>query len=94
MKKIALVTVAAVAMVFAGSSNASADTDTGSLTVTGSIQSSIGFTIESAGGTVTGAGTGTASSALGNVAKFDVAAPTGFTATASSRANLRRAPRR
>ena len=81
MKRIALVTVGALALVFAGSKTASADTDSGTLTVTGTIQSSIGLTIESAGGTVTGAGTDAVTSDLGTIAKYDVSPPTGFTLT-------------
>jgi hypothetical protein len=54
------------------------DTSTGSLTVTGTVASSIGLTIESAGGVFSGGGTAAASSALGNISK-NGAAPTGFT---------------
>jgi hypothetical protein len=54
------------------------DTSTGSMTVTGTVVSSIGLTIESAGGVFSGGGTAAASSALGNIAK-NGSAPTGFT---------------
>jgi hypothetical protein len=57
---------------------ASADTSTGTLTVTGTVASSINLTIESAGGTTGGTGTAAATSALGTISKYS-AAPTGFT---------------
>ena len=57
---------------------ASADTSSGTLTVTGTVASSINLTIESAGGTTSGTGTADATSALGSVSKYG-AAPTGFT---------------
>ena len=62
---------------FAGSASAQ-DTATGTLTVTGTVVSSISLTIESAGGTTSGLGTAAASTSLGNVSKFG-AVPTGFT---------------
>jgi hypothetical protein len=55
-----------------------AATSTGDLVVTGTIESSISLTIESAGGTTGGMGTAAATSALGNISKFG-SAPTGFT---------------
>lgn len=58
--------------------NAAAATSSGALTVTGTIESSISLTIESAGGTTSGTGTDAATSALGGVAKYG-SAPTGFT---------------
>jgi hypothetical protein len=60
------------------SSLASAATSSGTLTVTGTVESSISLTIESAGGTTSGTGTDAATAALGNISKFS-AAPTGFT---------------
>lgn len=57
---------------------ASADTATGTLTVTGTVESSINLTIESAGGTTGGLGTSAATSDLGSMSKYS-AAPTGFT---------------
>jgi hypothetical protein len=69
--------ILAVGLVALGPS-AMAATSSGTLTVTGTVESSISLTIESAGGTTSGTGTDAATSALGNVAKFG-AAPTGFT---------------
>jgi len=57
---------------------ASASTSSGTLTVTGTIESSISLTIESAGGTTSGTGTDAATSDLGNISKYG-SAPTGFT---------------
>lgn len=57
---------------------ASADTSTGTLTVTGTVESSINLTIESAGGTTSGTGTAAVTSALGSISKYGTA-PTGFT---------------
>jgi hypothetical protein len=59
-------------------SAASAATSSGTLTVTGTVDSSVSLTIESAAGAVTGAGTDTASRAIGNISKFGTA-PAGFT---------------
>lgn len=56
------------------------DTASGTLTVTGTVMSSINLTIDSAGGTFTGANTSTASSDLGAISKFG-ALPSGFTRT-------------
>jgi hypothetical protein len=67
--------VAATALI---ATNASADTASGTLTVTGLVESAINLTIESAGGTTSGTGTAAATSALGTIAKYG-AAPTGFT---------------
>ncbi len=75
MKKIVI--AAAVMMSAVG---ASADTSSGTLQVTGTVQSSINLTVESAGGTTSGTGSAAATSAIGNVAKFS-SAPTGFTLT-------------
>jgi hypothetical protein len=63
---------------FAVTSVAGAATSSGTLTVTGTIESSISLTIESAGGTTSGTGTAAATSALGNLSKYG-SAPTGFT---------------
>lgn len=68
--------VAAAVMMFAGA--AFADTASGTLDVTGTVESSINLTIESAGGTTSGTGTAAATSALGSIAKYS-SAPTGFT---------------
>jgi predicted secreted protein len=57
---------------------AHAATSSGTLTVTGTVESSINLTIESAGGTTSGTGTAAATSALGNISKYG-SAPTGFT---------------
>lgn len=57
---------------------AMADTSSGTLTVTGTVASSINLTIESAGGTTSGTGTAAATSALGTFSKYG-SAPTGFT---------------
>lgn len=56
------------------------DTASGTLTVTGTVVSSISLTIESAGGTFSGAGTDTASTSLGTISKFG-ALPTAFSRT-------------
>lgn len=76
MKKslISLVCLAAMA----ASGIAGAATSSGTLTVTGTVESSISLTIESAGGTTSGTGTAAATSALGNISKYG-SAPTGFT---------------
>lgn len=55
-----------------------AATSSGTLTVTGTVESSINLTIESAGGTTSGTGTAAATSVLGSISKYS-AAPTGFT---------------
>jgi predicted secreted protein len=70
--------LAAVVLVFAAATTASAATSSGTLTVTGTVESSISLTIESAGGTTSGTGTAAATSDLGNISKFG-SAPTGFT---------------
>ena len=74
MKKFVL--AAAVTVLFA--SVAFADTSSGTLTVTGTVDSSINLTIESAGGETSGTGTASASAALGGFSKYG-SAPTGFT---------------
>jgi len=77
MKRTISIFFAAAALTFAGTS-AFADTASGTLTVTGTVASSMNLTVESAGGTTSGTGTGAATSALGSIAKFS-AAPAGFT---------------
>jgi hypothetical protein len=57
---------------------ASAATSSGTLTVTGTVESSINLTIESAGGTTSGTGTAAATADLGSISKYG-SAPTGFT---------------
>jgi hypothetical protein len=59
-------------------SAARADTASASLSVTGTVASSITLTVESAGGTTSGTGTSAATTALGSISKFG-SAPTGFT---------------
>jgi predicted secreted protein len=54
------------------------DEASGTMTVTGTVESSISLTIESAGGTTSGTGTAAATSALGSISKYG-SAPTGFT---------------
>ena len=76
MKKVAFIAVAVLTLAFA--SVASADTASGTLVVTGTVESSIELTIESAGGTTSGTGTAEATSALGSISKYG-SAPTGFT---------------
>jgi len=71
-----LAAVAAACLV--ATSGAGAATSSGTLTVTGTVESSISLTIESAGGTTSGTGTAAATSALGNISKYG-SAPTGFT---------------
>lgn len=75
MNKTRILTTSAI-LAFAPLANAA--TSSGTLTVTGTIDSSISLTIESAGGTTAGTGTDAATSALGNVSKYG-SAPTGFT---------------
>jgi predicted secreted protein len=74
MKKV----FAAAAVMMMTAVVASADTSTGTLTVTGTVASAINLTIESAGGTTSGTGTAAATSALGTISKYGTA-PTGFT---------------
>lgn len=77
MKKLlGLAAIAAACLV--ATSSALAATSSGTLTVTGTVESSISLTIESAGGTTSGTGTAAATSALGNISKYG-SAPTGFT---------------
>ena len=76
MKKSLYVLVAVATFAFASVSFA--DTSSGTLTVTGTVESSINLTIESAGGTTSGTGTAAATSALGSFSKYG-SAPTGFT---------------
>jgi hypothetical protein len=76
MKKTLVVLASLAAFASIGSANAA--TSSGTLTVTGTIESSISLTVESAGGTTSGTGTAAATSALGNISKYG-SAPTGFT---------------
>ena len=73
-KLILVVVVATLVM----SMTAFAATSSGTLTVTGTVDSSISLTVQSAGGTTSGTGTAAATSALGSISKFG-SAPTGFT---------------
>jgi predicted secreted protein len=70
--------VLAAVIILGSASVASAATSSGTLTVTGTVESSINLTVESAGGTTSGTGTAAATSALGSISKFG-SAPTGFT---------------
>ncbi|HVR40908.1 MAG TPA: hypothetical protein VMU84_17585 [Thermoanaerobaculia bacterium] len=76
MKKFA-VAVVVVSLAFIAA-DAMAATSSGTLTVTGTVESSISLTVESAGGTTSGTGTAAATSDLGNISKYG-SAPTGFT---------------
>jgi len=67
-----------VILALAVSTSAFAATNSATLTVTGTIDSSISMTVESAGGTTSGTGTAAATSALGSISKYG-SAPTGFT---------------
>jgi predicted secreted protein len=75
IRKLTLVVLAAAILL---STSAFAATSSGTLTVTGTVASSISLTVESAGGTTSGTGTAAATSDLGNISKFG-SAPTGFT---------------
>jgi hypothetical protein len=81
MKKFAFAAIAV--MMFATVASAQ-ESESASLTVTGMIESSINFTIEAAGGTVSGEGTAAVTSALGSFSKYDLSAPAGFTLTSSA----------
>ena len=70
--------VSAVVVMLAFASVASAATSSGTLTVTGTIESSISLTIETAGSSTGGTGTAAATSALGNISRFGTP-PAGFT---------------
>jgi hypothetical protein len=76
LKKNLILMCLAAALVL--SVSAFAATSSGTLTVTGTVESSISLTVESAGGTTSGTGTAAATSALGSISKFG-SAPTGFT---------------
>ena len=77
MKRTISMLIAAASLTFAANS-AFADTASGTLTVTGTVASSMNLTVESAGGTTSGTGTSAATSSLGTIAKYS-SAPTGFT---------------
>src|SRR3569832_416276 len=70
-------TLIAIAALFTAA-GAFAAPSSGTLTVTGTVESSISLTIESAGGTTSGTGTAAATSALGSISTYG-SAPTGFT---------------
>lgn len=70
--------VLAVAVTLLFAAAAFADSSSGTLTVTGTVASSINLTIQSAGGTTGGTGTASATSALGSISKYG-SASTGFT---------------
>jgi hypothetical protein len=72
-------TVAVMTFMGIGTS-AFAATSSGALVVSGSVVSSIAFTVESAGGSTSGLSTNAASTALGSVSKYG-SAPSGFTIT-------------
>lgn len=75
--KLRIVCLAALfAVVICNSSFAA--TTSGTLTVTGTVESSITLAVQSAGGTTSGTGTAAATSALGSISKYG-SAPTGFT---------------
>jgi predicted secreted protein len=76
MNKLSVLAVVSAALATSSLSNAA--TSSGTLTVTGTIESSISLTIEFAGGTTSGTGTDAATSALGSLSRFG-SAPTGFT---------------
>ena len=75
MKKMFVVALLATMMLAA---NAVAATASGTLTVTGTLDSSVTLVVQSAGGTTSGTGTAAATSALGSISKYG-SAPTGFT---------------
>jgi len=74
--KVRLITLALATLCIAGI--AAADTSSGTLTVTGTVASSVNLLVQSAGGTTSGTGTSAATSALGSISKYG-SAPTGFT---------------
>jgi predicted secreted protein len=76
MKKIIVLATVLVSLGITGS--LFADTSSATLTVTGTVASSISLTVESAGGTTSGTGTAAATSDLGSISKYG-SAPTGFT---------------
>src|SRR5947209_5916555 len=73
-----MASLAAVLAICMCAQNAFAQTASGTLTVTGTISSSLTLLVQNAGGTTSGTGTAAATSALGNISKFG-SAPTGFT---------------
>jgi len=74
--KARLIVLAVATFAFAGI--AAADTTSGTLTVTGTVASSVNLLVQSAGGTTSATGTAAATSALGTISKYG-SAPTGFT---------------
>lgn len=82
MNKFSTIAIVIGLVGFSGAAHADVSSS-GTLTVTGQIDSSLSLTIQSAGGTTSGTGTDSAVSALGSVSKFG-AAPTGFTLSRGS----------
>ena len=82
MKKVIITGGFLVAMIAFPSMVKAQDTSAGTLTVTGTVASSITLTVETgtAGNTLTNAGTNAASTALGTLSKYGTA-PQGFTIT-------------
>jgi predicted secreted protein len=78
MNKMKLLAAAGLVATLGASATTLAATSSGTLTVTGTVESSINLTIESAGGTTSGTGTAAATSTLGSISKYS-SAPTGFT---------------
>jgi predicted secreted protein len=78
MNKMKLLAAAGLVASLGASATPMAATSSGTLTVTGTVESSINLTIESAGGTTSGTGTAAATSTLGSISKYS-SAPTGFT---------------
>jgi predicted secreted protein len=76
MKKKTVCFAVLAVMIFAATSFAA--TASGTLTVTGTLDSSVTLVVQSAGGTTSGTGTAAATSALGSISKYG-SAPTGFT---------------
>jgi hypothetical protein len=78
MNKSSLARLALVTSLLVIPGIAGADTASGTLSVTGTVDSSISLVIQSAGGTTSGTGTLAATSDLGTISKYG-SAPTGFT---------------
>lgn len=79
MTKNAILPFLCAALLISVPAASASETSSGSLDVTGTIESSISLTVESAGGTTSGTGNGAASSALGGVGKYDAGSISGFT---------------
>jgi hypothetical protein len=80
MNKFIMGCFAAVAVLSVPTFAMAAENASGTLTVTGTVASSISLTVESADGTLTLGGTADASTDLGTISKYG-APPTGFTIT-------------